>query len=86
MLPWPETADLKRYGLNIKNLLVVKHFDYRQLKGKTFFEQFEILKEKILEAINDTEKLNRKPKGFDRHNFLVTIEEILTDYQKKYCC
>jgi hypothetical protein len=86
MLPWPETADLKRYGLKFKNLFVVKHFDYRQLKDKTHFEQFEILKEKILEAINDTEKLNRKPKGFDRHNFLVTIEEILTDYQKKYCC
>jgi len=85
MLPCPETANLKRYGLKYKNLLVIKHFDYRQLKDKTHFEQFQILKEKILEAINDTEKLNRKPKGFDRHNLLVTIEEILTDYQKKYC-
>lgn len=83
--PWTQTADLKRYGTKYKNLLVVKQFDYRQLKDKTHFEQFEILKEKILEAINDTDKLNRKPKDFDKDSFLVTIKEMLIDYQKKYC-
>lgn len=85
MKPWEETADLKRYGTKYKNLLVVKQFDYRQLKGKTHSEQFEILKEKILEAISDTDKLKRRPKDFDKDSFLATINKSLTDYKKKYC-
>lgn len=85
MKPWTQTADLKRYGTKYKNLLVVKQFDYQKLKGKTHLEQFVILKEKILEAINDTDKLSRKPKDFDKDNFMLTIERILNDYQEKYC-
>jgi hypothetical protein len=83
--PWTQTADLKRYGTKHKNLLVVKKFDYQQLRDKTHSEQFEILKNKILEAINDTDKLTRKPKLFNKAEFLTTIEKILNDYQKKYC-
>lgn len=85
MKPWTQTADLRKYGTKYKNLLVVKQFDYQRLKGKTHYEQFEILKQNILEAINDTDKLTRKPKHFDKPKFYRTIEKILNDYQKKYC-
>lgn len=85
MKPWTQTADLKRYGTKYKNLLVVKQFDYQKLKDKTHYEQFEILKQNILEAINDTDKLTRKPKHFDKTGFFRTIEKILSDYQTKYC-
>lgn len=85
MRPWTQTAELRRYGTKYKNLLVVKQFDYRQLKDKTHFEQFEILKVQILEAINDTDKLTRKPKDFDKDSFLTTMTEMLTAYQEKYC-
>ena len=37
-----ETANLRRYGR--KYLLIVKQFDYSQLKDKNFKEQFNILK------------------------------------------
>ncbi len=85
MKPWTQTADLKRYGTKYKNLLVVKQFDYQKLKDKTHYEQFEMLKINILEAINDTDKLIRKPKHFDKAAFYKAIEKILNDYQKKYC-
>lgn len=85
MKPWTQTAVLKRYGTKYKNLLVVKQFDYQKLKDKTHYEQFEILKQNILEAINDTDKLTRKPKHFDKTGFFRTIEKILSEYQTKYC-
>ncbi|MFT3935099.1 MAG: hypothetical protein QM726_15840 [Chitinophagaceae bacterium] len=85
MKQWAQTADLKKYGTKYKNLLVVKQFDYQKLKGKTHYKQFEILKQNILEAINDTDKLTRKPKHFDKAEFYKTIEKILNDYQARYC-
>jgi hypothetical protein len=85
MKPWTETAALRRYGTKYKNLLVVKQFDYQQLKDKSHFEQFEILKTQILEAINDTDKLTRKPKDFDKDSFLATMKAMLNDYQKQHC-
>ena len=63
MKHYKETANLRRYGR--RYLLVVKQFDYRELKEKNSIEQFTILKTKILEAISDIEKLNRKPKDFE---------------------
>ena len=85
MKPRAETAELRRYGTKYKNLLVVKQFDYRNLKGKTHKAQFEILKLNILEAINDTDKLTRKPKYFDKVEFYKIIEKTLNEYQKKCC-
>jgi hypothetical protein len=85
MKPRAETAELRRYGIKYKNLLVVKQFDYRNLKGKTHKAQFEILKLNILEAINDTDKLTRKPKYFDKVEFYKIIEKTLNEYQKKCC-
>lgn len=85
MKPSTQTADLKRYGTKYKNLLVVKQFDYQKLKGKTHYEQFGILKQNILEAINDTDKLTRKLKHFDKVEFFRTIEKILNEYQTKHC-
>jgi hypothetical protein len=80
----PETANLRRYGTKYKNLLVVKQFDYRQLKDLDDKGQFKILKEKILEAISDVDKLSKKPKDFDKEKFFDTIRNILTDYEKKH--
>lgn len=85
MKPRKETAELRRYGTKYKKLLIVKQFDYQNLKDKTHNEQFEILKQNILEAINDTENLTRKPKYFDKTKFYTTIEKILNEYQNKYC-
>ena len=85
MKPWAQTTELRRYGAKYKSLLVVKQFDYQQLKDKTHFEQFEILKTQIIEAINDTDKLPRKPKDFNKGSFLTTITTMLTDYQNMYC-
>jgi hypothetical protein len=80
----PETANLRRYGTKYKNLLVVKQFDYRQLKDLDAKGQFKILKEKILEAISDVDKLSKKPKDFDNEKFFDTMNNILTDYEKKH--
>lgn len=85
MKPYTQTAGLRRYGTKYKNLLVVKQFDYQVLKNKSHFEQFEILKRNIIEAINDVDKLSRKPKDFEKEKFVATIENILNTYQKKYC-
>lgn len=85
ILPFTQTADLKRYSTKHKRLLVVKQFDYQRLKDKTPYEQFEILKTNILEAINDTDKLTRKPKNFDKVEFYKAIEALLNEYQEKYC-
>jgi hypothetical protein len=83
--PWPQTANLKRYGTKYKNILVVKQFDYRYLKGKSPLEQFNILKSKIIEAIDDIDQLNKKPKDFDKETFKLDILNLLTEYCKRYC-
>lgn len=77
-----ETANLRRYGTKYKNLLIVKQFDYNELKELQPKEQFGILKEKIIEAISDVDKLNRKPKDFNKEKFLDTIRNVLTEYEK----
>ena len=78
-----QTANLRRYGIKYKNLLVVKQFDYRQLIELDKKEQFDLLKAKILEAISDIDRLNKKPKDFDRQRFYETMENILIDYDKQ---
>jgi hypothetical protein len=78
-----QTANLRRYGAKYKNLLVVKQFDYRQIKELDKKKQFDLLKTRILEAISDIEKLNKKPKGFDKQRFYDTMEDILTSYDKQ---
>lgn len=78
-----QTANLRRYGTKYKNLLVVKQFDYRQIKDLDKKKQFNLLKTKILEAISDIEKLNKKPKDFDRKRFYDTMENILTSYDEQ---
>ncbi len=78
-----QTENLKRYGTKYKNLLVVKQFDYRQIKELDKQKQFSLLKTKILEAISDIEKLNKKPKDFDRQKFYSTMENILTNYDEE---
>jgi hypothetical protein len=78
---YKETANLRRYGK--RYILVVKQFDYRDLKDRSPIEQFIILKTKILEAVSDIQKLNRKPKDFDRQKFQNVLQQILTTYEKK---
>lgn len=78
----PETSNLRRYGTKYKNLLIVKQFDYRELKELDIKGQFKILKSKILEAISDVDKLNKKPKDFDKEKFFNTMCDILSDYEK----
>lgn len=80
MKHYEQTANMRRYGR--RYLLIVKQFDYQDLKGKAALAQFAILKTKILEAIMDTEKLSKKPKDFDKEKFHDVISKILNDYEK----
>ncbi|HEX8018558.1 hypothetical protein [Mucilaginibacter sp.] len=77
-----ETANLKRYGA--KYLLVVKQFDYDELKQLDVHGQFKVLKNKILEAISDISSLNKKPKDFKSQKFFHEMTAILSDYEKRY--
>jgi hypothetical protein len=78
-----QTAGLKRYGTKYKNVLVVKQFDYRIIKDMNEGQQLSLLKKEILEAIEDTNKLTRKPKDFDVRKFYNTIDTVLTKYTEK---
>lgn len=78
-----QTAGLKRYGTKYKNLLVVKQFDYRVVKDLNEEQQLNLLKKEILEAINDTDKLTRKPKDFDVRKFHNSMNTALTKYTEK---
>ena len=53
----------------------------KKLDGKT---QVNFLKDKILEAILDVDKLNKKPKDFDKQKFYNKMEQILTEYIEKH--
>ncbi len=77
-----DTKDYKRYGTKYKNLLVVKQFDYRKMKGLTENQQFDILKTAILEAIKDVDSLKKKPKDFNREEFYKEMSKILDEYIK----
>lgn len=77
-----ETAKLKRYGA--KYLLVVKQFDYNELKQLDAHGQFKVLKNNILEAISDIGNLNKKPKDFKSQKFFDEMGAILNDYEKRY--
>jgi hypothetical protein len=77
-----QTKDLKRYGTKHKNLLIVKQFDYANMKGLTENQQFEILEKAILEAIKDVDSLKRKPKDFNRDDFYKEMSKILDGYRK----
>lgn len=76
--------NLKRFGKKFNYLLMVKKFDYNKLKDVTATDQFKILKDTILEAINDVDQLDKKPKDFNKNKFLISMEKILTQYEKKY--
>ncbi|WP_281226066.1 hypothetical protein [Flavobacterium aquiphilum] len=82
-----QTENYKRYGTKHKNYLVVKHFDYSEIKNLNEHQQYQLLKVKVLEGINDYDNLKRKPKDFDKERFYNIIENILTTYkkQKSYC-
>jgi hypothetical protein len=77
-----QTEGYKRYGTKYKNYLVVKHFDYSVVKDLNGKQQFELLKNKILEGINDFDTLKKKPKDFKKNEFYETMATILTDYEK----
>lgn len=79
-----QTENLKRYGSKYKNLLVVKQRHYNSIITLTEKEQYLLLKEDILEAIQDVEKLNKKPKDFDREGFYNTIKKILNHYENEH--
>lgn len=79
-----QTESYKRYGTKYKNYLVVKQFDYSIVKDLDAKQQFELLKSKILEGINDFDTLTKKPKDFDKNKFCETIDTILTEYEKKH--
>lgn len=78
-----KTENYKRYGTKYKNYLVVKHFDYSQIKNLDGQQQYQLLKSKILEGINDYDSLNKKPKDFDKKEFYDTMENILTAYDRE---
>lgn len=78
-----QTDNYKRYGTKYKNYLVVKHFDYSQIKNLDGQQQYQLLKSKILEGINEYDNLKRKPKDFDKKEFYETMENILTTYGRQ---
>lgn len=78
-----QTENYKRYGTKYKNYLVVKHFDYSEIKNLDEQQQYRLLKAKILEGINDYDDLKRKPKDFNKEGFYNIIENILTNYGKQ---
>ncbi len=78
-----KTENYKRYGTKYKNYLVVKHFDYSVIKNLDQQQQYQLLKAKILEGINDYDDLKRKPKDFNKEVFYNIIENILTNYEKQ---
>jgi hypothetical protein len=80
--PWASTANLRRYSSKYKNLLVVKQLDYDKLKDLTQVEQFNMLKTNIIEAINDVDKMTKKPKDFDKNSFRTIIENALDRYRE----
>ncbi len=77
---WKETVGLKRYSRKYKNLLVVKQFDYRQLKNMTAEEQFAVLKARILDAIDDVSEIRQLPKDFPKDEFREVIADALSKY------
>lgn len=78
-----KTENYKRYGTKYKNYLVVKHFDYSEIKNLDEQQQHLLLKAKILEGINDYDDLKRKPKDFNKEAFYNTMENILNTYEKQ---
>lgn len=78
-----KTENYKRYGTNYKNYLVVKHFDYSQIKNLDGQQQYQLLKSKILEGLNDYDTLKKKPKDFDKKEFYDTMGNILTTYDRQ---
>lgn len=78
-----QTDNYKRYGTKYKNYLVVKHFDYSEIKNLDEQQQYRLLKAKILEGINDYDNLKRKPKDFNKEAFYNIIENILNTYEKQ---
>jgi len=78
-----KTENYKRYGTKYKNYLVVKHFDYSQIKNLDGQQQYQLLKSKILEGINDYDNLKKKPKDFDKKEFYDIMEYILTNYERQ---
>jgi hypothetical protein len=78
-----QTENYKRYGTKYKNYLVVKHFDYSEIKKLDEQQQYRLLKAKILEGINDYDDLKRKPKDFNKEGFYNIMENILNTYEKQ---
>lgn len=76
-----QSEGYKRYGTKHKNYLVAKHFDYSAIKNLDSKQQFELLKLKILEGINDFDTLTRKPKDFDKNKLYEILDAILTEYE-----
>ncbi|WP_428228762.1 hypothetical protein [Flavobacterium sp.] len=76
--------NLKRFGKKLNYLLMAKKFDYNQLKDLVAGQQFKILKDAIIEAINDVDLLDKKPKDFNKPKFLTSMDKILTLYEKKF--
>lgn len=76
--------NLKRFGKKFNYLLMVKKFDYNKLKDLGANDQFKVLKDTIIEAINDVDQLDKKPKDFNKAKFLTTMEKILISYEKKF--
>lgn len=81
-----QTENYMRYGTKYKNYLVVKHFDYSELKNNNQVQQYQLLKAKVLEGINNYDNLKRKPKDFDKEGFYKIMENILTNYEKQKEC
>jgi hypothetical protein len=76
--------NLKRFGRKFNYLLFVKKFDYNKLKDLAAGEQFKILKDTLIEAINEVDLLGKKPKDFNKPKFLAAMEKILNSYEKKF--
>lgn len=79
-----QTENYKRYGTKYKNYLVVKHFDYSTVRELNRKQQYNLLKSKILEGLNDFDSLSKKPKDFDKAKLYEILKNALDEYEEKH--
>jgi hypothetical protein len=78
-----QNADFRTYRPKNKELTIVKHFNYAEMKKLDGSQQVKFIKDKVLEAIADVDKLLRKPKDFNKEAFYNSMENILSEYIEK---
>jgi len=81
-----QTKDTIKYSWKNKYLLSVGQLDWDEYQKYDEKKQSQELKRNILEAIQNLNKLSKKPKDFSINNFKLCIKDILEQYGKERYC